>query len=332
MHRYDHGFDSDHGGVRVTLYRIGKTFWRRLRTNDTIEHAYGLAFNFTLAIFPAMIFIFTLIPYIPMPSLDSKIVSFLQELMPESVYEALKPTIEDTVRMQRGGLLSFGFFSTLYLATNGMMSLIKTFNLASKDAIQKRRGYFQQRAIATLLTLALTLALFCTILLLIVTRQVLDHMLKKSLIASRSQFKLIFSSRLFIVFFMFFITISAIYHLAPATRKPGAFVTLGSLLATIASLLVSLGFSYYVNNFSNYNRVYGSLGVMIALMVWLFLLSVALLVGFELNVSITKVLQEQPGKGYLNKTTTHPRVAKDVHASSRIGTAKFSDNYKQHSR
>ena len=306
MHRYTHGFDSDQGGLRITLYRIGRTFWRRLRTNDTIEHAYGLAFNFTLAIFPAMIFIFTLIPYIPMPSLDSKIASFLQELMPESVYEALKPTIEDTVRMQRGGLLSFGFFSTLSLATNGMMSLIKTFNLASKDAIQKRRGYFQQRAIATLLTLALTLALFCTILLLIVTRQVLDYMLKKSLIASRSQFNLIFSSRLFIVFFMFFITISAIYYLAPATNKPGAFVTLGSLLATIASLLVSLGFSYYVNNFSNYNRVYGSLGVMIALMIWLFLLSVALLVGFELNVSITKVLQEQPGKPYLHETTTMP--------------------------
>lgn len=281
-------------------------FWHRLRTNDILEHAYGLAFNFTLAIFPATIFVFTLIPYIPIPDLEPKIVSFLEQLMPESVYEALAPTIQDTVGKQRSGLLSFGFFSTLYLATNGMLSLIKTFNLTDKDASQKQRGYFQQRAMATLLTLALALVLFCTILLLIVTRQVLDYMLSQSLIASQFQVNLILSSRLVIVFFMFFMTISGIYYLAPVTKKQGAFVTLGSLLATTASLLVSLGFSYYVNSFAHYNRLYGSLGVMIALMVWLFLLSVTLLVGFELNVSITKVLQEQPGNGYLTGATTQP--------------------------
>ena len=138
---------------RITLYRVLAEFWHRLRTNDILEHAYGLAFNFTLAIFPATIFVFTLIPYIPIPELEPKIVSFLEQLMPESVYEALAPTIQDTVGKQRSGLLSFGFFSTLYLATNGMMSLIKTFNLTDKDASQQQRGYFQQRAMATLLTL-----------------------------------------------------------------------------------------------------------------------------------------------------------------------------------
>ena len=92
---------------------------------------------------------------------------------------------------------------------------------------------------------------------------------------------------------MFFMTISGIYYLAPAPKKHWPFVSLGSLVATTSSLLASLGFSYYVNNFANYNRLYGSLGVMIALMVWLFLLSVILLVGFELNASINKVLQKQ---------------------------------------
>jgi len=247
-----------------------------------------------LAIFPAIIFVFTLLPYVPIPDLEPRIVTFLKEVMPGNVYEALAPTIQDTVSKQRRGLLSFGFLSTLYLATNGMVSLIKTFNLADKEAGQSQRGYFKQRAIATLLTLLLALVLLCTILLLIVARQVLDYMVSYDFIASRFQVNLILGSRLVIVFFMFFITTSAIYYLAPATKKHRPFVSIGSLLATSASLLASLGFSYYVNNFAHYNRLYGSLGVMIALMVWLFLLSVALLVGFELNASITKVVQRQP--------------------------------------
>ena len=278
---------------RITLYRVLEEFLHRLRTNDILEHAYGLAFNFTLAIFPATIFVFTLIPYIPIPGLEPQIVCFLKEIMPENVYEALAPTIQDTVSKQRSGLLSFGFITTLYLATNGMMSLIKTFNLSDKEAIQNQRGYFKQKAIATLLTLALALVLFCTIILLIVARQVLDYMISYGLIASRFQVNLILGSRLVIVFFMFFMTISGIYYLAPATKKHWPFASLGSLEATTSSLLASLGFSYYVNNFANYNRLYGSLGVMIALMVWLFLLSVILLVGFELNASINKVFQKQ---------------------------------------
>ena len=286
-------FYTKRGERRITLYRVLEEFLYRLRTSDILEHAYGLAFNFTLAIFPATIFVFTLIPCIPIPDLEPKIVFFLKEIMPESVYEALAPTIQDTVSKQRSGLLSFGFITTLYLATNGMMSLIKTFNLADKEAIQSQRGYFKQRAIATLLTLALALVLFCTIILLIVARQVLDYMISYGLIASRFQVNLILGSRLVIVFFMFFMTISGIYYLAPATKKHWPFVSLGSLVATTSSLLASLGFSYYVNNFANYNRLYGSLGVMIALMVWLFLLSVILLVGFELNASINKVLQKQ---------------------------------------
>lgn len=300
MHLCRSRFYTKRSERRMMLYSILEEFLYRLCTNDILEHAYGLAFNFTLAIFPATIFVFTLIPYIPIPGLELKILFLLKEIMPESVYEALIPTIQDTVSKQRSGLLSFGFITTLYLATNGMMSLVKTFNRSDKEVIPNQRGYFKQRAIATLLTLALALVLFCTIMLLIVVRQVLDYMISYGLIASRFKINLILGSRLVIVFFMFFMTISGIYYLAPATKKYWPFISLGSLVATTSSLLASLGFSYYVNNFANYNRFYGSLGVMIALMVWLFLLSVILLVGFELNASINKVASKA-GEGLAHK-------------------------------
>jgi membrane protein len=274
------------------LYAILKELFYRLRTHDILERAYGLAFNFTLAIFPAIIFSFTLIPHIPVTGLEPKIIAFFKEIMPGSVYEALAPTIQDTVSKQRRGLLSFGFLSTLYLATNGMMSLIKTFHLADKHLVPEERSYLKQRVIATLLTLVLVCALFGTIVLLIVSRQVLDYMLLHKLIASQAQINLMLGLRMIILFLMFFITIAGIYYLAPATQQSRLFVCIGALVATILSLLASLGFSYYVNNFANYNRIYGSLGVMIALMIWLFLISVTLLIGFELNISMAQVLQK----------------------------------------
>ena len=185
------------------LYTILKELFYRLRTHDILERAYGLAFNFTLAIFPAIIFSFTLIPHIPVTNLEPKIIAFFKDIMPGSVYEALIPTIQDTVSKQRRGLLSFSFFSTLYLATNGMMSLIKTFHLADKDLVPEERSYLKQRVIATLLTLALVGALFGTIVLLIVVRQVLDYLLPHGLIASQTQINLMLGLRLTIIFLLF---------------------------------------------------------------------------------------------------------------------------------
>jgi membrane protein len=274
------------------FYTILKELFYRLRTHDILERAYGLAFNFTLAIFPAIIFSFTLIPHIPVTGLEPKIIAFFKDIMPGSVYEAVIPTIQDTVSKQRRGLLSFGFISTLYLATNGMMSLIKTFHLADKDLVPEERSYLKQRMIATLLTLALVGALFGTIVLVIAARKALEYILSPGLIAPQAQINLMLSLRVIIIFLMFFITIASIYYLAPGTKQRKTFVSIGALVATILSGLASLGFSYYVNNFAHYNRVYGSLGVMIALMIWLFLLSVTLLVGYELNISIAKVLKK----------------------------------------
>jgi len=270
----------------VSCYAVGVELFRRLCTNDIIEHAYGMAFNFTLAIFPATISVFTLIPHIPIPALAQRIISFLQEMVPMSIYEVLAPTIQDTLSTQRKGLLSLGFFATLYLATNGMMSLIKTFDLAQKDIISVQRGYFKKRGIAALLTFMLALVLCCAMVLLIVGNQLLHYVTSHGLIASRFQINLILGLRLFTVTLILLNAIACIYYVAPSAKQRWPFFSFGSFIATFLSLLASFGFSYYVKNFANYNRIYGSIGVFIALMSWLFVLSAILLVGFEINTSI----------------------------------------------
>ena len=273
-------------GSCISLYAILIEFLHRLRTKDILEHAYSVAFNLTLSIFPATILLFTLLPYIPWPSLDQKIITLLQEALPEGLYAALTPTIQDTLETQRTGLLSLGLISTLYLSTNGMMSLIKTFDLFCQDIVPEQRSYFRKRMLAFSLMLFLGLVLLCAIVLLTAGSQALKYMLAHGFIASRLRFNLILVLRLITIALIFLVAISCIYYFAPSKRHQWPFFSAGACLATVLSLFASFGFSYYLNNFANYNRIYGSLGVIIALMTWLFLLSAILLIGFEFNASI----------------------------------------------
>ena len=277
-------------GQYISYYAVGEELWRRLRTNDLLEHAYGMAFNLTLAIFPAIIALFTLIPYIPIPALDQRIMTFLQEILPVGVYEVLAATIQDTLSTQRKGLLSLGFVSALYLATNGMLSLIKTFDLFHKEGARSSRSYLKKRSIALLLTLLLALVLFCAVVLLIVGSQLLRYMLSQGLIAFSFRLHLILGLRLGTVGLLLFMAIACIYYVAPTVRWP--FFSLGAFCATLLSLTASFGFSHYVNNFANYNRLYGSIGIFIAVMVWLWLLAATLLIGFELNASVDALLRQ----------------------------------------
>lgn len=273
-------------GNHTSLYAVLTELLHRLRTKEILEHAYSIAFNLTLSIFPATILLFTLLPYIPWPSLDQKIISLLQEALPEGTYAALAPTVQDTLETRRTGLLSLGLVSSLYLSTNGMMSLIKTFDLFCQGIAQKQRSYVRKRGLSFLLTLFLALVLFCAIVLLTAGSQALKYMLEQGLIASKLRFNLILALRFITIALILLIATSCIYYFAPSVKHQWPFFSAGAWLATILNIFASFGFSYYLNNFANYNRIYGSLGVIIALMTWLFLLSVILLIGFEFNTSI----------------------------------------------
>ncbi|MBA4146314.1 MAG: hypothetical protein C0523_11150, partial [Cytophaga sp.] len=121
-------FKSHHN---LSLYRFVKIFIHNIQEDEIMDRANGVAYNFILAIFPTIIFLFTLIPYITpyFPEITTQsIMEFLSELMPPSMYEVISSTVLDIVNNQRGGLLTFGFIFALYLATNGMMALMRAFN------------------------------------------------------------------------------------------------------------------------------------------------------------------------------------------------------------
>lgn len=279
----------------ISLYDIILVFMDKLRNDEIITRANGVAFNFTLAIFPAIIFIFTLIPYIQipqLPDLDQQIMNFLSEWMPESMYDVASSTIQDIISNRRGGLLSFGFVFSLFLATNGMVSLMRAFNKCYRTV--ESRNFWKTRFIATSLTIMLALVLFLAMLLLVIGQQVIIFLENADWIyvdIEQYVFYLVFALRFVVLFLIFLIAISSIYYLAPAVHDRWQFFSPGSLTAALLSLSITFAFTYYINNFGAYNKLYGSIGVLIALMIWLSMLSIIILIGFEINASIDKTAQ-----------------------------------------
>lgn len=283
----------------VSLYKIIKIFLNNLTDDEILDRANGVAFNFILAIFPAIIFLFTLIPYITefFPDINTdSIMQFLGDQIPTSMNEVISSTLHDIISIQRGGLLSFGFLFSVYLSTNGMMALMRAFNACYRTI--ENRSAIKTRLIATGLTVNMAIALFLAITLLIAGQFVLKYVM-----ANLSEFEwlnvnyftifLIFASRFLALFIAFFLAISFVYYFGPAIHYNWRFFSIGSVLATLFSLAVSYGFSYYITNFGTYNKVYGSIGALIALMVLIQLITIVLLVGYEVNTSIHDAIRKE---------------------------------------
>ncbi|MCP4522255.1 MAG: YihY/virulence factor BrkB family protein [Cytophagales bacterium] len=269
----------------VSLWNLLVQFKNELYNNDLLSESKAVAYNFTVAMFPAIIFLFTLIPHIPIENLDVEIMKFLHDFLPPSMYDVTSSTINDIVSKQRGGLLSFSFIIALTLATNGMQGLMDAFNKCYQT--NEKRTYLKKRLIATLLTILLSLVLFIAMFVLIFGEAIIKGLTSFEIIQMIGFDHFAFDLLRYLVFALIsFFAISIIYYWAPAVHRRWNFLSLGSVVATILSIGFSIGFSYYINNFSSYNRLYGSIGTLLGIMLWLQFISFVLLVGFEINASI----------------------------------------------
>jgi membrane protein len=279
-----------HGNI--SLYRFFNIFFFNIQDDEIMDRANGVSYNLILAIFPAVIFLFTLIPYVTVyfPEINrDSIMQFMGEMMPKSMYDVASSTVLDIISNQRGGLLTFGFLFALFLATNGMMALMRAFNACYKTV--DRRNPWRMRLTATGLTLMLAMVLFLAVVLLVVGQIVVNYFTTHLQDLSRlnlSEFAIysLLALRFAVIFIVFFFAISFIYYFGPAVHYNWKFFSVGSWVATLGCLGISYGFSYYVTNFGSYNKVYGSIGALIALMIWIQLLTLVLLFGYEINASL----------------------------------------------
>lgn len=276
----------------ISLYQITKIFILKIREDEIFERSLAVAFSFTLGAFPFIIFLFALIPYINVfvPEINSeKIMGFLYQIMPTNMYDITKETILDLISIKRGGLLSFGVLAALFLSTNGFNTLIKTFNSCHK--VIENRGFFETRITALILTLIFSLVAIFSILLSTISAFLTDWLHSNSYFFNDFLYYTYLFS-VIILFIIFYLVITSIYYFAPVIHNKWKFFSSGSTLASIGCVIITLAFSYYLNNFSTYNKIYGSIGVLMAFMGWVYVISTILLIGFEWNTSIDIALKK----------------------------------------
>ncbi len=269
----------------LPLYTVFTFFFQEIARESILNKASSLAYNFMLAIFPGILFLFTLIPYIPVDNFQQKLLDLIQVALPHNAYEFLKATLIDIVKNQNSGLLSIGFLLATFFATNGMTTLMVAFNKASLS--KEKRSWTQRRIVAIALSFAIVLALAIGIGIFTGSGFVINY-LKTHIEYDLSWFWafVLKLSRWMVLFGIYFITVSMLYKFGPSDSKKWRFFNAGASLATILAILTFSGFTFYINNFGAYNKLYGSIGTLIVMMIWMYLNSLILLIGFELNAAI----------------------------------------------
>jgi membrane protein len=270
----------------MPLYEVVVFFSSQVRKVGLNDRARSIAFSFLTAIPAATIFICTLIPYLPISKeIKHQLLLITKDVTPnQNTYLLVSQFLEDFLDKPRAGLLSFGFLLALFYSSNAMIGIMHSFN---KSLIYNtKRNAFQTRWMAIKLTILVLFMVISSVILLVTQAELLRDLLKWMHINNRSARWLFRTLRWVVTVPLFYFAIAFIYKYGPAVHKRWRLFSPGTLLATLLTIGMTLGFSYWVNNFGTYNKIYGSIGTVMILMLLVYFNSLVLLIGYELNVSI----------------------------------------------
>lgn len=272
------------GSDGLSLYDLSIFFFNGLMQRSITSRAAALSFTFFLALFPAIIFFFTLIPYIPIKGFQDTLMITLQNILPKAAYENALTTIVDIVKRQHGGLLSIGFIAALYFSTSGINGIMNAFN--ESVHVKETRTMLKQKLIAILLVIILSILIVIAISLITAGSASLSHLVKEGYLEKGFKFYTLMVVKWIIVVALFFFIVSFLYYLAPSKHSRFRFISAGSTLATVLFILTSIGFNFYISHFAKYNKLYGSIGALIIILMWIYINAFVLLIGFDLNASL----------------------------------------------
>ncbi|QMU65132.1 MAG: YihY family inner membrane protein [Flavobacteriaceae bacterium] len=266
----------------MSLYDVLKMYSIGIVKGALTTRAGGIAYSFFMAIFPFMLFILTVIPYVPIDGFQEGLLSFISEILPPKTFDAVDSVLVDILKNQYGGLLSFGFIASIFLMTNGVNAVFGGFEYSYH--IKETRSIIKAYIISLAVSLVMALFLVITVALTVFYKIGLDVLFEKGWVEDELFWLKIGRGFLFVL--MIFTTVSMLYRFGTKTGKHSRFFSPGAIFTTILSILTFYLFSYYVTEFAKYNQLYGSIGTLLILMLFIWLNAIILLLGFELNASI----------------------------------------------
>lgn len=282
--------DTHHGHLLAQTWRLGVSPWQFLKElygeigdDDVFNGAAVLGYYLTLALFPAVIFVMALLPYLPVPHLDQAIMDLLRQALPPGASDMFVGVVQDVTSRPRGGLLSFGALATLWASSSGLYAIMQQLNKTYD--VDEARGFVKARLIAIALSL-LFAALIVSAFSLIVAGGAFEAWLGQRFGLGETLLTAFAALRWIIILLGLLLAFALIYYLAPSVKQRFIFITPGSVIGVAALALASLGFAWYVQNFGNYSATYGSIGAVIVLMLWLYIAGLTILLGSEVNALI----------------------------------------------
>lgn len=278
------------GFERIPLYDVVTFFLKQTQQIGLNERAASISFNFLMAVPPLLIFLFTLLSYIPgSKSLYNEILVLLETIIPDdTTYVMIKKVLDDFFTGGTGAL-SFGLLLAIYFSSNATLTIMRTFRKSMLHIEVEDRNFLQVRWSAIRLTFIIILLLIATILIMLTQTVVLKWVTNQLNIEDQWTDLLFNIGHFLVTFLLIFLAIGLIYKYAPHVQKKWKIRSPGAILATVLIMAFTYLFSYWVNNIASYNKVYGSLGSILILMFLVFVNSLVLLIGFELNVSINSL-------------------------------------------
>lgn len=263
------------------IVQVGQTVSARVGRNDVSGNAAQLAYYMLFSIFPMLLIAATLLAYLHIDK-DS-VFNMIKEFAPDQIMDFLEENLNTLLTQKNGGLLSIGIIATLWSASNGMNAVMKSLNKAY--GVTNKRNYVVQRLLSMFFTLAMLATVGATLLLLVFGQQI-GMFLINHLNFSEDFLSFWNNLRWTVTLVVIFVVFTFLYWVAPNRRSTLISVLPGALFSTIGWTIASVGFAYYVNNFGNYSATYGSIGVIIILMLWFYLTGIILMIGGELNATL----------------------------------------------
>jgi len=273
----------------LSLYDVLEMYIKGIVKGALTTRAGGIAYSFFMAIFPFLLFILTLIHYIPIDGFQDGLMLLITESLPPKTFGAVQPILDDIIKNQNKGLLSFGFIASLFLMTNGVNAIFGGFEYSYH--IKEVRTVVRAYIISLGTSLVMVFFLVVTIALTIFYGVGLSKLKEQGWLDASDAFWLKYGSGLLFVFMVFTI-VSMLYHYGTKEGKASSFFSAGAIFTTSLSIFTFYLFSIYVVEFSKYNELYGSIGTLLILMLFVWLNAIILLLGFELNATINCLKRE----------------------------------------
>jgi membrane protein len=270
----------------IPLYDVIDFFIKKVQTVGLNERAAAISFNFIMAIPPACIFLFSLVPLMPWAhDFSMEIMRVVNDITPDKeARKAVKDFLDDFFGRPRNSLLSFGFLIAIFYSSSAMLGIIHSFNRSIHE--KEAKGFFAYRWKAIKLTFIIMILFIASMLILMTQGTIFEWVLDLLHINDIFIKFIIQLLRWIVIIGLFFYSIAFIYRHAPMVEKKWKLISPGSIVACTLLILTTYLFSAWINHFGGYNKIYGSIGTLMMIMVLIYMNSLILLIGFELNVSI----------------------------------------------